>query len=152
MKNLIPFLLIVMLLSGCTMSRMLSTHRSNIKSLTSNSLSEKAKFDGLANELADVLDQALTFERPSQKIKYLRKFSQQNSSDLQLLLGELNPWIQGMSQPQQLAFAGRALLQPYGRKLTQLVPKVQKLAEEENADLGTLEKLLILYQLKKLKK
>ena len=144
------WLLALLLLGGCTMSRLLRDHRQDILALMDDGLSDRERFDGLATELAQVLGEATDFNRPDQTLKYLRKFAQQNDRELRQLYSELSVFIDNKSRAGKLAFAGRSLLQPYADDLLRLVPKVQQLARENRYDLGALDKLLLLYQLKQL--
>lgn len=132
------------------MSRLLQDHRRDLRALLTEGVSEQEKFDGLATEVAQVLDAALDFERPSQKLRYIRKFTQQNDQELQQLSRELSTWISNQSLVQKSTFVARSLLQPYARELADLIPKFQQLAEQENYDPGALEKVLLLFQLKQL--
>jgi hypothetical protein len=130
------------------MSRLLSDHRQDILALMTPGMDEKARFDGLATELSQVLGEATDFNRPDQTLAYLRKFSKQNNRELLQLYSDLSLWIDGKSTMGKVSFAGYALMQPYADELLTLVPKVQRLASEGQYDLGALDKLLLLYQLK----
>lgn len=142
-------LLALVMLNGCTMSRLLRDHRQDIRALMGNEVSPRERFDGLATELAQVLGEATDFDRPDQSLKYLRKFSQQNAKDLRQLYSELSRWIDSKNTVEKIAFAGRAMLHPYARDLLRLVPNVQAMAKAQNYELGALDKVLLLYQLKR---
>ncbi|MEM7654549.1 MAG: hypothetical protein AAF399_00360 [Bacteroidota bacterium] len=146
------FGLVLILLSSCQMSRQLSVHQTNLKRLVNSNLSEQQKFDGLAEELVMVLEGAAGQASPLKTAKYLRKFSAQNKASLNVLYDDLDNWIKGMKPGRKIAFAAGTLSQPYARKLVQLIPEVEQRVKNGGYRMGTMEKILLLYRLRKMVK
>ncbi|MCI4669286.1 MAG: hypothetical protein MRZ79_14220 [Bacteroidia bacterium] len=137
-----------LILTSCEMSKILKENRTEMDRLAYGRLSKQEKFDGLANVVVDVLETSLEFDSPLKTHKYLQKFSKQNETELQSLSGELGPWIKGMKFTDKVKFTKSTLSNPYSKRLTQVVPKVQRMAKENDFELGTLEKALLLYRLR----
>ena len=139
--------------SGCQISQQLSTHRKELDRLAyGENVSKLDKFDGLATILATALDESTSLTSPLKTYKYVTKFSTQNEAALKSLVAELEPWQANMNQAEKIQFTARSLAKPYSRKLIRVVPKVQKMVSEEGYSLGPLEKVLILFKLKKMLK
>jgi hypothetical protein len=153
MRSIFPLwplaVLVLLLGQGCSMSELLRDHRQDIEALMAKDMTPEARFHGLATELAQVLGEATDLNRPDQTLKYLRKFSKQNSRNLRLLYSELSPWVESKNTVEKITFAGRVLMQPYARDLLRLVPKVQTMAEQQTYELGPLDKILLFYQFKR---
>ena len=136
------------MLTACTASKQLRTHRSALDRLTYGDVSPQEKFDGFATVLATVLDEATNFGSPVRTARYLQRFSHQNQAEITLLTDQLETHLNSLTQAQKIAFVGRAMTQPYGRQLLNLVPKVTKLIEAGDYKLGPLERTLGLFALK----
>ena len=152
MKYYLPQLLILsfalILLQGCTMSKLLKQNRTEMERLAYEDLSKKEKFDGLAEVLVEVMESSLTFENPLKTFRYLEKFTKQNSDELKSLSGELKPWIDDMGRGEKISFTTRALARPYSRRMVKLVPRIQRMAKENEFELGPLQKAMLVYRLK----
>jgi hypothetical protein len=109
----------------------------------------KEKFDGLGHEIASLLDEGTNLSSPVKTLRYLKRFSDQNEKELNVLFDELNAWQQGMKMGEKIAFGASVLTKSYSRKLLFLVPKVSKMIEQNDYKIGKLEETLLLYSLKK---
>lgn len=156
MKNYLSIslglLFTVFALNGCQMTRLLRENHSEMKRLAYEDLPKEEKFDGLAEELVEVLETSLTYSSPLKSYKYLNKFTQQNEAELNALSKELGPWIKQMKLIEKIKFTKSVMKSPYSKRMTQVVPKVQKMARENGYKLGTLEKILLIYKVKGLLK
>lgn len=139
-------------LNACLPTKQLKVHKQAIRSLISSPLSSADKFDAFAQVTADVLDEATSLNSPVKTYRYLNKFSNQNDREIGILLKELEPWQADMSLRQKANFAKNAITKPYGRKLVRLVPKVTKMMAQGDYKLGKMEKVLLLFKLRKVLK
>lgn len=148
------FLLLTLLalMSGCQLSKQLQAHRSELDRLAYSEMGNREKFDGLAEVLVTALEEAAALSSNIRTVRYVQKFSNQNDASLRKLSNDLDGWIQGMNSRQRLAFATRALSQPYSRKLIRLVPNISKKAAEGGYNLGALERAFLLFKLKQMVK
>lgn len=141
--------IIVIALSGCQTTKWLKSHRSEMQRLAYSDMDTKEKFDGLGNELAAVLDEGTNLSSPIKTLRYLKRFSDQNESELTSLINEIDGWQQGMKMGEKIAFGSSLLTKSYARKLVFLVPKVSKMVEQNDYKIGKLEQMLLLFSLKK---
>ncbi|WNJ21433.1 hypothetical protein [Pontibacter sp. G13] len=153
--NRLPFwiglVLVLSFVQGCATSSMLRGHKSVMQNLAYGDLSAQEKFDGLAEELVNVLDEAFAMSGPVKSYKYVNKFSYQNEQEINKLTAELQGWIDDMSAADRVKLIARSASKPYSRKLMIQVPKIQKAVAENNYKLGPIEKAFLLYKLKRLK-
>jgi len=135
---------------GCKMSRLLKEQQTEIERLAYGNMSEKEKFIGLAEVLIEATRIALDYDDPDKTLRYLTKFSKKNKKELRLLVEELEPWVNRMSKKDMLSLGQSIITKPYLRKLVTLGPRIVRLAEEGNAELGPLKQVLLLYRLRKI--
>lgn len=135
-------------MNSCQMSKILRENQAEISRLAYGDLSKQEKFDGLAEELVDVLETSLTLPSPVKTFRYLDKFTQQNERELNSLAAELGPWIKEMKLGEKIRFTTNVMSSPYSKQLVQVVPKVRQMAKENGYKLGTLDKILLIYKLK----
>ncbi|MCB0851573.1 MAG: hypothetical protein KDD63_05105 [Bacteroidetes bacterium] len=133
------------------MSQQLKTHRKELDRLAySENISMLDKFDGLADVMANALDESLAYDSPLKTYKYVNKFTIQNQDAIKLLTEEINEWQNNMSQSEKIKFTARSLTKPYSRKLIRVVPKVQQTLSEGGYSLGPLEKVIVLFKIKQM--
>ncbi len=152
MKQTILYASLLLLLSSqvaCTVSKQLKSHRNEMSRLANESLPPRDKFDGLATEIAMVLNEATDLRGPVQTFRYLQRFSKQNGPALESLTNELEPYINNMNTAEKVAFVTRAMTRPYGQQLVRLIPKVNNLLASGDYKLGPLERTLGLFALKR---
>lgn len=141
--------LCLLMLSACTVSKQLRAHRTELDRLANVESDPQQKFDGLAMVIATTLDEATEFESPIRTWRYLQRFSKQNEDELVLLTSQLEEYVQSLNAAQRVAMVSRALTQPYGRKLARLIPKVNKMLQSGEYELGPLQRTLGLFALKR---
>lgn len=137
-------------LSACQTTRQLRYHRSELDRLAFQNLGPVEKFDGLANTLVTVLEEATDRPSPYKTFRYLEKFSQQNEPALLRLATDLDQWQGNMNSGERIKFTARVSTKAYARRLVFLIPKVTKMMQDGDYKLRTLEKVLILFRLKKM--
>lgn len=138
------------MLSGCQMAALLRDHRSEMDRLAYGNLRPVEQFDGLAELLVEVMEQALAQPTPNKSLRYLQKFSQQNRRELEITVNSLQTWLQEQPKPAQALFLTRAITKPYARELVDLVPRTQQLIRERKGTVGSLQKALLLFRLREM--
>ncbi|GAB4410181.1 MAG: hypothetical protein OHK0039_14410 [Bacteroidia bacterium] len=151
MRHLLFALLALgLLLPACQMSRELRAPRQELKRLAYVEMDPQAKFDGMARTLLDAMQAATAAGSPLKTQRYLRKFTQQNKDELQVLAAQLRTWIDGMGPLQKVGFAAQTLTKPYIRDLVQALPHILQTLRENKGELGPLEQAILVYRLKQL--
>ncbi|MEM6348338.1 MAG: hypothetical protein AAF927_30940 [Bacteroidota bacterium] len=146
--TLTSLLLSLILLSSCTASKQLRAHRTELDRLANVETDSQKKFDGFATVVATALDEATNFESPIRTVRYLQRFTKKNQDEIVLLTDQLEEYLKSLNSAQRMALVGRSLTKPYGRKLARLIPKINKMVENGDFELGPLERTLGLFALK----
>ncbi len=151
MRQTLGLSLLIILLTGCTATRQLKVHHSNLTTLASSNLGAEARFDALANTLVEVLETGLSKKSPVATYRYLHKFVNQNRLPLETLTNDLGFWTTSLS-PLELAGLGvRTATKPYARKLVTLIPNTENRLKNGGYKLSVLDKLFLLFTLRKVK-
>lgn len=148
MKQFAFLLVVFVSLSGCKSSLLLQQHHQELQRLASGAVPPEDAFRGLAEEMSEVFDNVLTLPTPSQRVNFLRKFSNQNDTEISMIFENLNSWKDELRPLEKIQVTTRLIREPAVQKLVGQLPDILSLINENDKQLGKMRQLLLLYRIR----
>ena len=130
------------LFCSCASTKQLRAHREVISTLAHGELSSKKKMDGLGKELVIVIDESLSRPTALGTYKHVKKFTQQNEKDLEVIYQDLDQWQSNLSGPQKVMVGTELATKSYTRRFITLLPKFKKKVKNKYKQLVFFSKLV----------
>ena len=137
-----------LMLSACQMTKMMQADNQAMKRLAYGDVSHKAQFDGFAEVLVNVMEDALAQPSPVKTYRYINKFTNKNDKEIQLITTDIRTWMKEMGPGEKLVFGARSLANPNTKRLVRLVPQLQQRLKDEEYKQNKLQKAMIMYKVK----
>ncbi|MEL6135350.1 MAG: hypothetical protein AAFR59_18485, partial [Bacteroidota bacterium] len=115
-----------LMLSACQMTKMMQADNQTMKRLAYGDVSHKEQFDGFAEVLIHVMEDAIAQPSPAKTYRYINKFTSKNDKEIQLITTDIRGWMKEMGPGEKLVFGARSIANPNTKRLMRLVPQLQK--------------------------
>lgn len=149
-SNILVVTTCLMLFTSCAMQKQLQTHKSEIERISSEELAPKEKYDALAEELIDVIDESLRYIPPEKTNRYLETYVNRYDSELDGVNLELKEWWADKTTAERIAFGARSASKSYTLRLFNIHRKLKKRLEHKDLVVNSkLSQLIDLYRFKK---
>jgi len=145
LKSFLCAIILVGLLSGCAGSRQLKMHRETLDQLAYGNFTPQEKLDVLGKQIVILMDEALSKLTALGTYKHVKRFTDQNQTELELIYNDLYEWQANMSDLQKVGFGASLATKSYTRRFITLLPKFKKKASNKYKQLVFFSKLMNLF-------
>ncbi|MEM9918113.1 MAG: hypothetical protein AAF990_08455 [Bacteroidota bacterium] len=126
MLRTILFLVLLMSLSNCSISKRVKAHEKLLAATAQSDAEPPEKLDVLATSLVQMMHEGLQFVNPKKGLKFVERYGEANQESIYKILDEVGEWQDGLNTLQTIAYSASLLTKPYARDLIDLFPKFKR--------------------------